>query len=195
MVLEVLRHSLHTLGFERQYRMKLVLGDADRADSWTDGSTHVVLNRKLIKQFGTDLAAWIQYGQILIYNLCCDRDNREVDDHSPEFWQTYAEKCDEVLSRFVDRCVLSLPGAVERLGRRLTKEQERQAEKLAKLQLAGKELDALTRPSAKLRKCSVCRHRCRLVSFAPRLKPSKGQTNAIAILGSHFLQNENQRPV
>jgi hypothetical protein len=147
-VLEVLRHSLHTLGFERRYRMQLVLGDADRADSWTDGSTHIALNRKLIKQFGTDLAVWIQYGQILIYNLCCDRDNREVDDHSPEFWQLYAEKCDEVLSRFVDRCVQTLPGAVERLGRKLTKDQERQAEKLAKVQSAGKELDVLTRPSA-----------------------------------------------
>jgi hypothetical protein len=146
-VLEVLRNSIHMLRFERD-NVRLVLGDAERADSWTDGSTHIALNRKLIKRLGTDLGAWIEYGQTLIYNLCCDHDNREVDDHSPEFWQLYAEKCDAVLSGFVDRCVQSLPAAVERLGRKLSAEQQRQADRLAKLQTAGKELDALTRPSA-----------------------------------------------
>ena len=147
-VIGVLRTALYELHLERAWQLQLLVGDADKADSWTDGDAYVVLSRKLINRLGTSLAAWVEYGQSLIYNLCCDADNRQLDNHSPEFWQLYAEQCDEALGRFVERCAQAVPAVVEQLGKKLTHEQEKQAAKFARMNAANGDLARLTRPSA-----------------------------------------------
>ncbi len=88
---------------------RILIGLADPGCyAWTDGKTHITLNRRwLAKQplFRSDkkvrVDSVVKVGQTVLHELCHDGDSLE-DRHTPEFYQTYHD-CSDALAAAVQK--------------------------------------------------------------------------------------------
>ncbi len=166
LVLDTLRGSFHHLmGYiygqrelrdaadERRFCSRtLKIGISDCADGWTDGELYIAINRDYIAATGCDLAAWGNYGCLLIHEMCHDTSDQGSHTHSPEFYQLYHDWSSQSLGEFVESCVTRFPTVVERNKRKLSKKQLTNEDRRERAERAGEEFNAALAAKTKTRK-------------------------------------------
>jgi hypothetical protein len=107
----------------------IMVGQADTAHAWTDGSTYVAFNRKFLKETGTDIAGWVEIGRVLLHELTHNDESSETHHHSPEFYENFHNSAGG-LAQFVSKAIGTYARNVELAGRRLTKKDLERADRL-----------------------------------------------------------------
>ncbi len=76
---------------------KIVIGDSEVADGWTDGSTYIAIARQFITRNGyTTLEAWIGIGHLLLHEYCHTDSDTGTHVHGPEFYELFHNNVAEV---------------------------------------------------------------------------------------------------
>lgn len=84
-------------------RRKIVLGDADDAEGWTDGTSYIAIARNFLKGMNVaSPATWTAIGLLLCHEYAhADASTSATHVHSPEFYETYHDGSDKAVPRWV----------------------------------------------------------------------------------------------
>lgn len=119
---------------------KVVIGLSAIANGWTDGSSYIAINRDWLKKEGTSPGGWTAIGQLMLHEYCHDEASGEGHVHDPDFYESYHNLGFECVPLFVDKAIQLYQQRLENQGRKLTRKQlaeqdrlNRQAAKAAEL--------------------------------------------------------------
>lgn len=100
--IEYVQHCLLTYGHKGyEGQRKIVLGDSDTADAWTDGSGYIAISRRFLHNVGTGADGWVRIGQLLVHEYAHNDPDSDTHIHSPAFYQDYHDHSHRV-GRFVE---------------------------------------------------------------------------------------------
>lgn len=106
----------------RKARRKLVVGESDTADGWTDGGTYIAVARHFLRRLTLDVRGISALGLVLIHEYCHTDADTGTHTHSLEFYEAFHDKCREKLPEFVNGCLIRLPNVLKAAKRTLTRE-------------------------------------------------------------------------
>lgn len=66
---------------------KVLLGNSDTADAWTDGVSVIYINAKIVKEIDKNASTLMKIINLLVHEYCHDEDNTDM--HSIEFYKKY----------------------------------------------------------------------------------------------------------
>jgi hypothetical protein len=118
-VIEVL-NGLRAPDFSRQ--RKIVLGESDSFNGWTDGRSYIAIDRKFLK--GRDIgspATWTAIALLLCHEYSHGGPSSATHDHGPEFHEQYHDGSRTAVPQWVSESVKLVRGAVERVNERVGK--------------------------------------------------------------------------
>ena len=130
---------------------RIVVGESDAANGWTDGSTYIAINRDYLKARDFTFQDVIEVATLVLHERCHDCNDTTDHDHGHEFYQLFHDLSRDKLGKAVQamwrRLPLSLQTESRKLGRAGLKDADnivrsRQAleESLARLVKKEKEL-------------------------------------------------------
>lgn len=134
-------------------RRKILIGESDHANGWTDGQTYIAIARAFLKKqdIGT-LPGVLRLANLLVHELCHDDLDTDTHVHSPEFYQAYHDTTmSDCFATTVASTLTYLPKFLETQSRRLTKRQLHDADKLARAELARTKVRAKETASVQTR--------------------------------------------
>jgi hypothetical protein len=97
---------------------KLLLGDADTADGWTDGETYVVVNRKYLAKYNLDVKGVINLGNLLAHEACHGENDSVDHDHDQSFYERFHDTANNHMGAFAHAAMAAVLTTASRMGRR-----------------------------------------------------------------------------
>lgn len=92
------------------------VGSSDVAEAWTDGSSYVVINRKLLKLANQGFGGFMKIAMVLTHEYCHNDNDAGSHEHDFEFYQKFHDVISDPLSHDVSQAAyLMLKKYVERL--------------------------------------------------------------------------------
>lgn len=147
---------------------RLVVGESETANGWTDGATYIALRRDHVQR-AESLEGWLYIAELIHHEQTHQDATTEQHNHTPEFYRAFHDTLREgFLRRFVGYAVAEFPSALAAADRSLTRRQARTLDKLAK---AGHSQDAVFARMKELE---------RLEKVAESLAPSRRKKTARA---------------
>ncbi len=133
-----LQHGSEFVG-QRHAVRKVVIGESDNAEGWTDGFTFIALDRKFVEGLEFSTRGIVDLGALIIHELIHDGSDAATHDHGPEFYEAYHAAILRALPEFVERCLRVLPNVLNagrgQLAKKFMKDRDRAAR--TKLQLTS----------------------------------------------------------
>jgi hypothetical protein len=124
-------------------RRKVVLGEADHADGWTDGATYIALGRQFLK--GRDLgspATWSAIALLLCHEYSHGgASNSATHVHSPEFHEQYHDGSVRAVPKWIGEALKAVREAVEKTKAKINKGALRWLDNLDAAETAPGKLD------------------------------------------------------
>lgn len=121
-LLDVLITAMHQLTRDGGETRRLILGESETADGWTDGTTYIAINRKFMARCGTTPGGLASLCMLLIHELCHEEPSSGTHDHTPDFYERYHERtAGQNVARFVDMAQSRLLSCLERAGHKAKK--------------------------------------------------------------------------
>jgi hypothetical protein len=104
-------------------RRKIVLGDADDAEGWTDGSSYIAIARGFLK--GKDVASPATWTAIALL-LCHEYSHGEASTssthvHSPEFYETFHDGSDHAVPQWVATALKNVRSRIAKMSQKANK--------------------------------------------------------------------------
>lgn len=120
---------------------RLVVGESDIAEAWTDGSTYIALRRDHVAQ-ADHLKGWLYIAELIHHEQTHQDPTTEQHLHTPEFYPAFHDTAlqDGFIRNFVEYAVATFPAALDRAGRILTQKQAKTFDKLVR---AGHKREAI----------------------------------------------------
>lgn len=100
---------------------KVVVGDSEGCDGWTDGETFVAIDRSFLKTLTFDARGLTDLGLLLLHELCHDGPDTAEHVHGHEFYELFHNRAWHELPGFVQGCLHRLPNVFKTAGRELPK--------------------------------------------------------------------------
>jgi hypothetical protein len=103
-------------------RRKVVLGEADHADGWTDGATYIAVGRGFLK--GRDVgspATWTAIALLLCHEYSHGGASNATHVHSPEFYEQYHDGGVTAVPRWIEQALRLVREVVEKTKDKVTK--------------------------------------------------------------------------
>jgi hypothetical protein len=122
------------MAMERKGRA-LLLGSSDAALGWTDGQTHIVLDRKYLVDNSTSLRGWLEIGTTVLHEYCHDAPDTAEHVHGAEFYQSFHDHS-PLAHDFALRAFQAMAAMLEREGKNTRKRMLRDQDLLAKAERA-----------------------------------------------------------
>lgn len=112
---------------------KILIGDSEVAEAWTDGATFVAFSRQFLRTQELTIGSFCRVGLVLIHELCHEEPDNTNHGHSQEFYEKYHDHSMYV-GQFADACISKLPTICATEGRRLTKRTLKDKDRLARIE-------------------------------------------------------------
>lgn len=113
----------YTVGYGKAKR-RLVVGESEIANAWTDGATYIALRRDHLRQ-AENILGWGYIAELIHHENTHEDRSSAQHLHTPEFYRAYHDGAlhDGFVRSFVTRCVQEFPNALARAERAMTKRQ------------------------------------------------------------------------
>lgn len=121
-------------------RRRLVIGEADAADGWTDGTSYIALDRRYLRRLTLDARGITALGIVLLHEYCHTDADAGTHTHSLEFYEDFHNRCREKLPEFVNGCLGRLPNVLKMAKKTLSRTALKELDRAAVSRLAMEEL-------------------------------------------------------
>lgn len=101
---------------------KIVAGESDVANGWTDGLSYVAINRKFLKALTLDNRGLTDLGTLLAHELCHDGPDTGSHIHSLEFYEEFHDLVRLKLPDFIMGAAQRLPVVMKSVGKAVPKQ-------------------------------------------------------------------------
>jgi hypothetical protein len=115
---------------------KILIGDSEVAEAWTDGATFVAFSRQFLRNQELTIGSFCRVGLVLIHELCHECPDNTNHGHTQEFYEKYHDHSMYV-GQFADACISKLPSICATEGRRLTKRTLKDRDRLERIERAA----------------------------------------------------------
>lgn len=122
---------------------KVVIGEADAADGWTDADSFVAINRKFLRELDLDVAGIADVSLLLIHEACHQDPDMEEHDHDQAFYELYHDTTVACQAEFVDAVLKGMPLAMKNEGKKANRKTLKTLDKVAEVQQQASEIDTL----------------------------------------------------
>lgn len=119
---------------------RIVVGESDAANGWTDGRTYVALGRAYLRELSFDLCGVTGLLTLLCHEWAHDGPDTGTHEHGPEFYQGYHDLTRDTLPPLVATALARLPAALKAAGKAVPRETLRAADQLAAARQAAARL-------------------------------------------------------
>jgi hypothetical protein len=113
---------------------KILVGESDAAEAWTDGKTYIAIHRKFLKHPDMHVEDWVRLGALLVHEYAHNDDNSGTHVHGPDFYADTERMMRSGLPRFANHCVCDYPEALRNRSRALGREVLRLEDRRVKIQ-------------------------------------------------------------
>lgn len=119
-----------------RYSRRVCAGRSDTADGWTDGTSYIAINRRLLQEAAdTGLPGFIAIVLLLLHEMIHDESSQGSHLHGPEFYEAYhtlvADHGQELVGDLAVRMFKAYLSRLERDEKRISRKALRQADLLA----------------------------------------------------------------
>lgn len=114
---------------ERQIR----LGESSHAEAWTDGSSYIALDRKVLQHLET-IEGWVKLSILLASQYCSEIDTAGAFEHGAEFYTRFYEMAHTRCPGFASHAAAQFPRRLRELERQVSKRVLKMEDRAAALQ-------------------------------------------------------------
>jgi len=111
---------------------RLQLGASQTANGWTDGNSYICIGREFLSRQHFTIGGFTNLGRLLLHEMCHQDPDLEDHDHDQAFYEEYHDHS-ESIGNFVEAVMAKLPQIVKDLKRKLSKQQLRGQDLIAKV--------------------------------------------------------------
>ena len=116
-------------------RRKVLVGESESADGWTDGSTYVAYSRRFLQYLQFSMRGAMQVAELALHEQCHDDEDVGTHVHGPDFYQRFHD-CVAGAREMAYAIFMEMPKVVEQHGRSLNSWILKQKDAEAKLAAA-----------------------------------------------------------
>lgn len=110
---------------------KIAIGKSGAAEGWTDGSTYIAIERDWLRKNGTDMPGFVKLGLLIAHEYCHDSESGTGHVHDDGFHQYFHDLVNLALDKFVDTAFANYGKYIVTAGKRLTRAQLAERDRLA----------------------------------------------------------------
>ena len=114
---------------------RLQLGASQTANGWTDGNSYICIGREFLSRQGFTIAGFTNLGRLLLHEMCHQDPDLDDHDHDQAFYEEFHDHS-ESIGNFVEAVMAKLPQIAKDLKRKLSKQQLKGQDLVAKVDAA-----------------------------------------------------------